>query len=73
MSKVKALLASAMLAGLSASSAFAAGTGPDYTAISAGINWTTTIAAIMGIAAGAVVLLLAIVGVKKVFAFIKAV
>ncbi|HAT1680683.1 TPA: hypothetical protein I8Y21_001300 [Klebsiella oxytoca] len=78
MRKYKALMASAVLTGLSVSSAFAAGTpgaatGPDYSAFTAGFDWTSTTAAVMAIGAGAVVLILAIVGIKKVFQFVKAI
>lgn len=68
------LLASAVLTGLSVSSAFAAGTatGPDYTTLTSGFDWGTTIAAIMAIGAGGVGLVLAMVGLRKVFSFVKA-
>lgn len=77
----KALIASAVLTGLSVSSAFAAGTpgipgtaaGPDYTSLTNGFDWGTTIAAVMSIGAGAVGLVLAIVGMRKVFQFVRAI
>lgn len=74
----KSLIASAIVTGLSVSSAFAAGTpgapaGPDYTALTNGFDWTSTTAAIMTVGAGAVALTLAIVGVRKVFHFVRAI
>ncbi|ECG7225688.1 hypothetical protein KQ096_002995 [Salmonella enterica] len=69
----KGLIASAVLTGVSVSSAFAAGTGPDYTTLTDGFDWTTTIAAVMTIGAGAVGLVLAIVGMRKVFQFVRAI
>ena len=74
----KALIASAVLTGLSVSSAFAAGTpgtavGPDYTVLTNGFDWGTTVAAVMAIGAGAVGLVLAIVGMRKVFQFVRAI
>ncbi|EHQ4622615.1 hypothetical protein KQ096_005323 [Salmonella enterica] len=68
----KSLIASAVLTGVSVSSAFAA-TGPDYTTLTDGFDWTTTIAAVMTIGAGAVGLVLAIVGMRKVFQFVRAI
>lgn len=68
----KALLYSvASAAALSASSVFAAG--PDYTDLSAGIDFTTTIAVIMTAGVGGVALLLSMAGIKKVFLFIRTV
>ncbi|EFT4506849.1 hypothetical protein H2549_000353 [Salmonella enterica subsp. enterica serovar Stanley] len=67
----KSLIASAVLTGFSVSSAFAAG--PDYTTLTDGFDWTTTISAVMAIGAGAVGLVLAIVGMRKVFTFVKAI
>ncbi|AXC65014.1 hypothetical protein DOE63_04870 [Salmonella enterica subsp. diarizonae serovar 59:z10:-] len=74
----KSLVASAVITGLSVSSAFAAGTpgatgGPDYTTLTNGFDWGTTVAAVMAIGAGAVGLVLAIVGMRKVFTFVKAI
>ncbi|QDI87442.1 hypothetical protein E4L41_20960 [Salmonella enterica subsp. enterica serovar Javiana] len=71
----KSLIASAIVTGLSVSSAFAAdaGTGPDYTTLTNGFDWTSTIAAVMTIGAGAVGLVLAIVGMRKVFQFVRAI
>lgn len=71
MSKYRALIVSAVLSGFSVSSAFAAG--PDYTTLTDGIDWTSTIAAIMAVGVGAVGLLLAMIGLKKVFQFVKAI
>ncbi|EBX0730462.1 hypothetical protein DQY79_24890 [Salmonella enterica subsp. enterica serovar Virchow] len=73
----KALIASAVLTGLSVSSAFAAGTpgtstGLDYTALTNGFDWTSTIAALMAVGAGAVGIILAMVGMRKVFQFVRA-
>lgn len=67
----KALIASAVLTGVSVSSAFAAG--PDYTPLTDGFDWTSTTSAIMAVGVGAVSLLLAIIGLKKVFQFVKAI
>ncbi|ECT5251072.1 hypothetical protein ATT74_15290 [Salmonella enterica subsp. enterica serovar Panama] len=69
----KALIASAVLTGLSVSSAFAEGTGPDYTTLTSGFDFTSTVGAIMAVGVGAVGLLLAMVGIKKVFQFVKAI
>ncbi|ECI5748700.1 hypothetical protein D5P88_22340 [Salmonella enterica subsp. enterica] len=72
MSKLSAvLMSSAALAGLSASSVFAAGTGPDYTTISSSVDFSSTVSAVMAVGSGAIVLLLAMVGLKKVFVFVK--
>lgn len=68
---VKGLIASAVLTGVSVSSAFAAG--PDYTTLTDGFDFTTTVAAVMTIGAGAVGLVLAIVGLRKVFQFVRAI
>lgn len=66
----KGLLYSAVTAvALSASSVFAAG--PDYTDLSAGIDFTSTVAAIMAVGVGGVALLLSITGIKKVFLFLR--
>ncbi|ECF5159726.1 hypothetical protein GNM86_14780 [Salmonella enterica] len=67
----KGLIASAVLTGVSVSSAFAAG--PDYTTLTDGFDFTTTVAAVMTIGAGAVGLVLAIVGLRKVFQFVRAI
>ncbi|AXC69231.1 hypothetical protein DOE63_29880 [Salmonella enterica subsp. diarizonae serovar 59:z10:-] len=70
----KSLVASAVITGLSVSSAFAdIGTGPDYTTLTNGFDWGTTVAAVMAIGAGAVGLVLAIVGMRKVFQFVRAI
>ncbi|ECC4965546.1 hypothetical protein C3M30_09005 [Salmonella enterica] len=74
----KSLIASAIVTGLSVSSAFAAGTpgaatGPDYTPLTNGFDWASTISAVMAIGAGAVGLVLAIVGMRKVFQFVRAI
>ncbi|HCS4145228.1 TPA: hypothetical protein OQ574_001347 [Salmonella enterica] len=73
----KALIASAALTAVSVSSAFAAGTpgtstGPDYTALTNGFDWTSTTAALMAVGAGAVGMLLVMVGMRKVFQFVRA-
>ncbi|ECU5463641.1 hypothetical protein APM95_21630 [Salmonella enterica subsp. enterica serovar Muenchen] len=68
----KALIASAALTAVSVSSAFAEGTGPDYTALTNGFDWTSTTAALMAVGAGAVAMLLVIVGMRKVFQFVRA-
>ncbi|EPU8330230.1 hypothetical protein ACVZ8C_000925 [Salmonella enterica subsp. enterica serovar Newport] len=73
----KALIASAVLTGLSVSSAFAAGTpgtstGPDFTALISGFDWGSTTAALMAVGAGAVTMLLVVVGMRKVFQFVRA-
>ncbi|ECW6486844.1 hypothetical protein TP51_003032 [Salmonella enterica subsp. enterica] len=73
MSKFKALVATAALAVLSVSSAFAADTGPDYTTISSSVDFGTTVSAVMSVGAGAIVLLMAMVGLKKVFLFVKSI
>lgn len=59
----------ASAAALSASSVFAAG--PDYTALSGGIDFTSTTAVIMAAGVGGVALLLSMTGIKKVFLFIR--
>lgn len=72
----KALIASAVLTGLSVSSAFAAtpgtSTGPDYTSLTNGFDWSSTTAALMAVGAGAVTMLLVVVGMRKVFQFVRA-
>lgn len=68
----KALIYSAVSAvALSASSVFAAG--PDYTEISAGIDFSSTTAVIMTAAVGGIALLLSMTGIKKVFYFIRSI
>ncbi|EJX4245107.1 hypothetical protein OD507_001525 [Salmonella enterica] len=70
----KSLIASAIVTGLSVSSAFAAdaATGPDYTALTNGFDWGSTTAALMAVGAGAVTMLLVVVGMRKVFQFVRA-
>lgn len=72
----KALIASAALTAVSVSSAFAAtpgtSTGPDYTALTNGFDWTSTTSALMAVGAGAVTMLLVVVGMRKVFQFVRA-
>ncbi|EAU7573396.1 hypothetical protein NOF79_004072 [Salmonella enterica] len=67
----KGLIATAALTAVSVSSAFAEGTGPDYTTLTNGFDFTSTVGAIMAVGVGAVGLLLAMVGIKKVFLFVK--
>ncbi|HCS4145507.1 TPA: hypothetical protein OQ574_001657 [Salmonella enterica] len=68
----KALIASAALTAVSLTSAFAEAAGPDYTALTKGFDWTSTTAALMAVGAGAVAMLLVIVGMRKVFQFVRA-
>ncbi|ELG3530562.1 hypothetical protein RN068_000259 [Salmonella enterica] len=70
---VKALIVPVVLTGLSVSSAFAAGTGPDYTTLTDGVDWTSTIAAIMAIGAGAIGIVLAMVGLRKVIQTVRSI
>ncbi|EIM1059080.1 hypothetical protein LMQ56_004480 [Salmonella enterica] len=67
----KILIAPVVLTALSVSSAFAAG--PDYTTLTDGVDWTTTIAAVMAIGAGAMALILAMVGLRKVIQTVRAI
>ncbi|AOK07617.1 hypothetical protein LGM90_10150 [Burkholderia sp. AU28942] len=50
---------------------FAAGTGPDYTALTGGIDYTSTIAAVMAIAALSGGLWLAVRGAKIVLSMVR--
>ncbi|HHR9067858.1 TPA: hypothetical protein ACTADN_001894 [Salmonella enterica subsp. enterica serovar Birkenhead] len=72
---VKNAVTSAIVVGLSASSAFAldgaAAAGVDYSNMTAAFDFGTTVAAVMAVAAGACGLMLAMVGAKKVFQFIR--
>ncbi|EBM2258091.1 hypothetical protein DWD63_22845 [Salmonella enterica] len=77
MKLAKSLIASAIVTGLSVSSAFAAAvpgasTGPDYTSLTNGFDWSSTTAALMAVGAGAVTMLLVVVGMRKVFQFVRA-
>ncbi|EMW9313709.1 hypothetical protein AAE121_002315 [Salmonella enterica] len=72
MSKYKVLLSGLVVSTCAfASSAFADSL--DYTTMTNAFDFGTTVAAVMSVAAGACVLMLAMVGAKKVFQFIRAI
>ena len=59
--------------GLAASPAFAAGatTGPDFSALTGAIDFSTTTAAILSVAALAIAVTLVVAGARKIMSMIK--
>lgn len=52
-------------------SAFAAGTGPDFTTLSGSVDFSTAVTAVMAVAAAVVTVLIAVRGAKFVLAMVR--
>jgi len=64
-------LAAVPAAALVASPALAAGTGPDYTALTGAIDMTSTTTAILAVGALVIGVSLAVMGVRKVISLVR--
>jgi hypothetical protein len=72
MKNLKKMIA-AVAAGVVGTSAFAAGTGPDFTALTSAVSVDTVISAIMAIAVIVIGVVLAVAGAKRVIAMVRGV